>query len=193
MYVSPTKQNMNFEDEYIKRISFLLQEHESGFDLALKELLNNAARDHELGGGNTIIRIAECCTLQIESAINLLVDTAAEMIDVYDKNISRKKVWGLISKYIDTLIETTDSKQLSAMKTAQGTNLNQRHIEASSLDDKYQFYRSEAGYNLDKALSALKEKRGKTLKDRILNRLNNSWAYLIMVFILVSLTWLFKG
>ena len=127
---------MNFEEKYIERVSILLKEHDANFELALKELLQNASRDHVLGDGNTIRNIMKCCSLQLESAINLLVETSTEMIHVYEKHLSREKIWNLINKDINSLIDITEEKKLKAMKTAQGSKINERIIEASSLDDK---------------------------------------------------------
>lgn len=181
---------MNFENEYTQRVSFLLKEHDTNFDLALKKLLQNASAEHTLGNGNTIRNIMKCCSVQLESAIKLLIETSTEIIGVYEHHVSRKKVWNLISNDIDSLINITEEKKLKAIKTAQGSTINERIIEASSLNDKYQLFKSEAGYSLDKALAALREKRGKTLKDRLMYRLNNNWAYLIIFFAVGFITWL---
>ena len=62
---------------------------------------------------------------------------------------------------------------MKAMQTSQGQGLSDSLINASSLDDKYKLIKSESEFKLDRALSAIKISRGKTLKDRIQNRLSH--------------------
>jgi hypothetical protein len=184
---------MNFETQYKERVEILLINRERGFDLAIKELLQNAARDHELGGGNTIRRITECCTSQTEEAVTSVVTAFSEMIDTYDKRISNNTAWGIVEPFINELVSLSEEKKMKAMKTSQGVGLNESIINASSLEEKYRLLKSEAKFSLDKALSAVKTKRGKTLKDRIVYHLYNSWLYLIGAALVVMLVWLMNG
>ena len=183
---------MDFETQYKQRIEILLTDREKVFDLAIKGLLQNAARDHELGSGNTIRRIMECCSSQTEESIAAVVSAMSEMTGTYDKRISNKKAWDIVEPFINALISLCDEKKMKAMKNSQGTGLNESIINTSSLEDKYRLLKSEAKFSLDKALSTVKSKRGNTLKDRILYHLNNNWFYLIIVVLGVILGWLFN-
>ena len=183
---------MDFEIQYKQRIEILLTDREKVFDLAIKGLLQNAARDHELGSGNTIRRIMKCCTSQVEESIAAVVSAMSEMTGTYDKRISNKKAWDIVEPFINALISLCDEKKMKAMKNSQGTDLNESIINTSSLEDKYRLLKSEAKFSLDKALSTVKSKRGNTLKDRVLYHLNNNWFYLIIVVLGVILGWLFN-
>ena len=183
---------MDFETQYKQRIEILLTDREKAFDLAIKGLLQNAARDHELGSGNTIRRIMECCSSQTEESIAAVVSAMSEMTGTYDKRISNKKAWDIVEPFINALISLCDEKKMKAMKNSQGTGLNESIINTSSLEDKYRLLKSEAKFSLDKALSAVKSKRGNTLKDRVLYHLNNNWFYLITIVLGVILGWLFN-
>lgn len=184
---------MNFETQYKERIEILLIDREKAFDLAIKGLLQNAARDHELGDGNTILRIMECCTSQVEESIAAVVAALSEMIDIYDKRISNNKAWEIVEPFINELVSLSDEKKMKAMQTSQGVGLNESIINASSLDEKYQLLKSEAKFSLDKALSAVKTKRGNTLKDRILYHLNNNWLYLLVTALVAIGGWFIYG
>ena len=184
---------MNFETQYKKRIEILLIDREKEFDLAIKGLLQNAAKDHELGVGNTIRRIMECCTSQTEESIAVLVAALSEMIDIYDKRISNNKAWGIVEPFINKSVSLSDEKKVKAMEISEGAGLNESIINASSLEEKYQLLKSEAKFSLDKTLSDVKTKRGKTRKDRILYYINNSWLYLIGLALVATVSWLNNG
>ena len=87
----------------------------------------------------------------------------------------------------------SDVKKMKAMQTSRGNGLNERIINASSLEDKYQLLKSEANFSLDKALASVKSKRGNTLRARIFYHLNNSWLYLIGAALLAIVAWFING
>ena len=184
---------MDFETKFYNRISILLKEQNSNLERELQTVLRNASAKHELGGGNTVRRIMECCAEQLKQSIDLLVDTAVEMVELSQKNVSAEKLWEIVHPHISSQLELINAAKLKAMKTNQPRDLSERVIEASSITEKANLFQSEAKFKIEKELFILKEKRGKTLRDRVMNRLNNSWLYLILLVIFAVLGWLYKG
>ncbi|WP_062058551.1 hypothetical protein [Cellvibrio sp. OA-2007] len=184
---------MDFETKFFNRISVLLKDQNSNFERELQTVLRNASAKHELGGGNTVRRIMECCTAELKRSIDLLVTTSIEMIELSQKSISSEKLVGILQPHFASQLELINEAKLKALKTNQPRDLSQNVIEASSIMEKYNLFESEAKYRIEKELLVLKENRGKTLKDRIINRLNNSWLYLILLTVFGVFAWLYKG
>ncbi|RYY76212.1 MAG: hypothetical protein EOO52_01445 [Gammaproteobacteria bacterium] len=184
---------MDFETKYSDRISILLKEQNSNLDRELQIILRNASANHDLGSGNVVRKIMECCTVELKKTIHLLISISIEMVELSQRSMSLEKLWGIVQPHIASEFALTSEAKLKAIKTNQPSNLSNNVIEASSILQKYMLFESEAKYKMEKELNILKEKRGKTLKDRIFNKLNNSWFYLIFIAIFGLCAWLIKG
>lgn len=183
---------MTFEDRYEQRVKTLLIDRKSLFDLALRELMNNAAAKHTLRDGDTIRHITRCCSSQTEQSIQSLVSAATQIIDVYNLEIFRDDAWNIVERYIDDVIELSEKKKIEKLQIAQGgqnSKLNERHIVAASLTDKYQLFKDNAEFEFDKGLAEALTTRD-TLKVRGMKWLDNNPIYLIALVIVVLISWL---
>lgn len=183
---------MDLETRYSNRISFLLKEQSVILEKELQTILRSASSKGALGSGSTVMRIKECCEERLKLNIDLLVNTSIEMVNLSKRNISFEKLWKITQPYIASQFASIDEAKLKAMKTNQPSNIPAGVIEAASIVEKYRLFESEAKYKMENELLVLKEQSGKTLRDRVMNKLNNSWLYLIIVVIVAFVGWL-KG
>jgi hypothetical protein len=184
---------MNFEYNYSKRVTPLLEQHCRRLDKLLQELLLAAGARHELGDPGTIKKIMTCCDSHAKTGINLLLKIAIDVVSADEKIIPSDVSWPSVSKKIQTQIGIIKEKKLKALKESQGSNLNRRLIDASSLDEEYKQYRAEAKHKFDQLLQSLSDERAAKHKLTLKRRL---YLKLVCVGILVAVViviWLFKN
>jgi hypothetical protein len=184
---------MNFEYHYNKRATALLQQHNHNIDRLLQDVLKGASAKHELGDGSTLKKIKTFCVLQMQAGIDLLLASALDVIETEAINSSGDKLWVFVSHKIHLQFAVINDKKLKALKASQGANVNQRLVEASSLEEEYKQYRSDAKSRFDKALQNLTERREQKRKSAIMTRLYKKVFYfVIVVFLCVMGVGLFK-
>lgn len=164
-----------------KSIDAYLAERNPVLDEAIRSLFKMLAAKGKSQSGDAVKGVMAACVEELETNKQFLVDQLVLEKRLYSPRAKDADIRDRLTHHIESRICYLDGLKTRQIKKAIGLTVTERVLEASDLSVPFSRILHDAIVELDTRLLDLKERKGITLKQRLIYELENNWVYLAVI------------